>query len=195
MRCRSGEVDGLNRCVKNSESPAPSSCLGTTSGGARQLAHVATCTFRNGRPFGLGTRCSPIAFVQGVITWDLCPRSTCSASPSAASSTSSSARTVDERAQPVRGPELTRTTANRNKRSLPSASRWEALWRWRRDLNPRYGVTVHSISSAAPSAARTRHAENCTGVSVQQEIGWSALLSGEFVLTVEAASLTFRPRP
>lgn len=30
-------------------------------------------------------------------------------------------------------------------------------WRWRRDLNPRLGVTQHSLSRRAPSAARTRH--------------------------------------
>ena len=32
-------------------------------------------------------------------------------------------------------------------------------WRWRRDLNPRLGVTQHSLSRRAPSAARTRHRE------------------------------------
>src|SRR5699024_845362 len=33
------------------------------------------------------------------------------------------------------------------------------IWRWRRDLNPRLGVTQHSLSRREPSAARTRHRE------------------------------------
>src|SRR5690606_37858428 len=43
----------------------------------------------------------------------------------------------------------------------PDLSRDPGLspWRWRWDLNPRLGVTQQSISSASPSAARTRHRE------------------------------------
>src|SRR5699024_12251519 len=32
-----------------------------------------------------------------------------------------------------------------------------STWRWRWNLNSRYGVALHDISSVAPSADRTRH--------------------------------------
>src|SRR5699024_8848630 len=63
--------------------------------------------------------------------------------------------------------------------------------RWRWDLNPRLGVAQQSISSASPSAARTRHRRSgykkrglirkSAGRRADRPIYWAASVAGELV--------------
>ena len=58
------------------------------------------------------------------------------------------------------GPSPSKKQPIRARKNPPTCtSRRGDHWRWRRDLNPRLGVTQHSLSRRAPSAARTRHRE------------------------------------
>ena len=55
-------------------------------------------------------------------------------------------------------PHRSRRSPHQRKEKSPSRNRGRGIsWRWRRDLNPRLGVTQQSLSRRSPSAARTRH--------------------------------------